>query len=120
MPPLELTQVREERRDFARRVLVDAVESHKRIEDEELGSQRRDGLGEAVAIALDIESHRRCGDDVDVEVGEIAARRRGDAGEALAHDVERIFGGEEQYAAGLRHTKAPQTRHATGDGDRDV
>lgn len=81
---LELAQVGEQRGDLARCVLVDAMQSDERIEDEELGAQLGDRVSEAVAVALDVDPDRWRGDDVEVEVGEIAAGGERDAGEALA------------------------------------
>jgi hypothetical protein len=96
------------------------VEADKRIEDEELGAQRGDGVGETVAITLDVEPDRGCGNHVDVQIGELEAGGVGQASEPPTHDVERIFRGEEQYAARLRRPKATQTRHASGDRDGHV
>jgi len=39
---LQVAQVREQRRDLAGEVLVDAVQPDKRIEDEELGAELSD------------------------------------------------------------------------------
>ncbi|MBE7448976.1 MAG: hypothetical protein HS111_08780 [Kofleriaceae bacterium] len=52
---LELAQVREERRDLAGDVLVDAVQAHERIQHEEPRPELGDGLGQRVAVALDVE-----------------------------------------------------------------
>lgn len=112
---LELAQVGEQRRDVAREVLVDAVQAYERIEDEQLGFERRDGLGEGVAVALEIDPDGRRGDHVDVEVRELAPGRSRDAGESLADDVECVLGSVEQYAPGLPRRESAETRHATSD-----
>src|SRR6185295_12783434 len=117
---LELAQVREQRGDLAGVVLVDAVQAHERIEDQEPRAQFGDGLGERVAVALDVEPHRGRGDDLDVEVSERATSGARDAREPLAHDVERVLGGEEQYPAGARDGEAPHTGRARGDRHGEV
>src|SRR5690606_20577680 len=105
---LELAQVREQRCDLAGDVLVDAVKTHEGVEDEQSGLEPGDGLGETVAVTLEVEPYRRRGDDVDVERGEASAGGGGDAGEALADDVQRILGGVQQHAAGLRRGESAQ------------
>ena len=57
---------------------------------------------------------------MDVEVTEFAPRGGGDAGEPLTHDMERVLGGEEQHAAGLRRLKSAQARQPTGHRRRQV
>jgi hypothetical protein len=44
---LQSAQVRQQRRDFAARVFVDAVQADERIEDQEARFELRDGLFEA-------------------------------------------------------------------------
>jgi hypothetical protein len=50
LPALQLAQVGEQRRDFAAGVLVDAVETYERIEDEQARLQSGDGLGEVAEV----------------------------------------------------------------------
>ena len=50
MPALQLAQIGEQRRDLAAGVLIDALQAHERIEDEDAWLQSCDGLGEAVAV----------------------------------------------------------------------
>ena len=91
------------------------MQAHERVQDEELGLERSDGRGQGVAVGFDIEAHRGRGDDVDVQVGERAPGGGSNAGEPLPDDVERVLGGEEQDAAGLRRRKPTQARYAAGD-----
>jgi hypothetical protein len=77
---LQIAQVREQRRDLAGQILVDAMQADKRIEDGELGAQLGDRRGERAAVELDIEPHGRRDDDVDVEVVEPEAGDARDAG----------------------------------------
>lgn len=117
---LELAQVCEERRDLARCVLIDAVQAHEGIEHEEPRAELVHGLGERVAVALDVESQARCGDDLEVEVRELATGGTCDTGEALADDVERVLGGKQQHAAGAPDREAAQAWRTRRDRDGEV
>ena len=61
-----------------------------------------------------------CGDDVEVERGEVDAGCGADAVEAAAHHAERILCSKQQYGASARDREAAQARRARGDGDVDV
>ena len=81
---LELAQVREQRRDLTGQILVDAVQSDKGIEHEQLGAHSA-----MVSVSASRSRSSRRGDDVDVEFVEHATGGARDAGEPLPHDVER-------------------------------
>ena len=70
MPALQLAQVGEQRGDLAAGVLVDAVQTYERIEDEQARLQSGDGLGEVAAVGIQIEPDGGRGDDLDVEIGQ--------------------------------------------------
>ena len=91
-PALQLAQIGEQGRDLAAGVLVDAVQPHERIEDEQTGPQPVDGLGEVAPIDLEVEAQHRRGDDLDVEIGEHRAGGDSDAVEAAADDVQCVLG----------------------------
>ena len=110
MAALQFAQIGEQRRDFAAGVLIDAMQAHEGIEDEQARLQLGDGLIKASAVGLEIEPHGGCGDDLDVEIGEREAGGGADAVEPPAHDVERILGGVEQNAPGAWHGEAAQAR----------
>ena len=84
------------------------------------GCNRWHGVGEAVAIGIEIEAEGGRGDDLDVEIGERDAGGLADAIEAASHDVQRVLGGVEQDAACSRHREAAQAGDAGGDRDGDV
>ncbi len=117
---LEVAQVGEHGGDVGSRVLVDAMQPHEGIEHEERGAQGVDGGAQAILIGGEIEPETGGSDDLDVEGGEVDPGREGDAVQALAHDVERVFGGVEEDAAGLGGRKAPQAGGPRGDGERDI
>jgi hypothetical protein len=52
---LEYAQIGEQRGDLAAGVLVDAVQAHEGIEDEQAWLQAGHGVGEVVAIGVEIE-----------------------------------------------------------------
>jgi hypothetical protein len=96
---LQFAQIGEQRRNLAAGVLVDAVQAHEGIEDEQAWLQSGHGLGEVVAIGIEVEADSGRGDDLDVEIGECDAGGITDAIETASHDVQRVFGGVEQHAA---------------------
>ena len=119
-PALQLAQVREQRRDLARHVLVDAVQADERIEDEQPWPQVLDGVRETLAIFDEVEAEGRRGDDLDVERGEGGAGAEGDAFEAPPDDVQGVLGREEQDAARLDGREAPEARRSRRHGDGHV
>ena len=118
--PLQLTQEGEQRCDIAADVLVDAVQAHERIEDQEPRLEGGDGFLEPRAVGLQIEAQAGRGDHLDVEFGETSAGGGTDALEALADDVQRVLGGIEQDPAGALDGEAAQTGSSGGDGDRQI
>ena len=90
---LQLAQIGEQRGDLAAGVLVDAVQADEGIEDEQAWLQSGHGVGEAVAIVIEIEAEGGRGDDLDVEIGEREAGGLADAIEAAFDDVQRVLGG---------------------------
>jgi hypothetical protein len=70
---LQFAQEGEQGRDVAADVLVDAVQTHKRIEDEQARFQPGDGLIETCTVGLEIEAQTGLGDHLHVEFGETDA-----------------------------------------------
>jgi len=120
MPALQLAQVGEQRGDLAAGVLVDAVETYERIEDEQARLQSGDGLSEVAAVGIQIEPDGGGGYDLDVEIGQRHTGCCRDAFEATAHDVQCVLGGEQQDATGTWHGEVAQTWDAGGDRDGEV
>ncbi len=87
-------------RHLAGGVLVDPVQAHERVEDEQPRLQLRDCLVEARAVGLEIEAHRRRRDHLNVQVRERHGGGGADPFETAADDVERVLGGVEQHPAG--------------------
>src|SRR5271163_3610935 len=120
MTTLQVTQEGEQRRDIAADILVDAVQTHKRIKDKQPRLQPGDGLVEPCAVGLEIEAEAGRGDHLDVEFGEADTGGDADALEAATDDMERVLGGIEQHATGARDREAAQTGDASGDGDGQI
>jgi hypothetical protein len=120
MAPLQLVQVRKQRRDFASGVFVDAVQPHEGIEDQQPWLQAGDGVGEAAPIGLEIEPERGSGDDLDIEIGKVDAGGDGDALEPPAHSGRGILGGIEEDTAGVGYRKTPQAGNTSSNGNGQI
>src|SRR5262249_57674816 len=66
--PLQFTQPSEERRNLARGVFVDAMQTHEGIEHEHARSQPGDGLLHASPVGLEIEAPAGDGDHPELRV----------------------------------------------------
>jgi hypothetical protein len=96
------------------------MQAHKRIEDQEPGPERGDGLLETRAVSLEIKAQAGRGDHLDVERGEAGAGGGTDALEAAADDMKRVLGRIEQDPAGPRDREAAQAGRSGGDGDGQI
>ena len=114
---LQLAQVGEQRRDLGGGVLVDAVQAHEGVEDDEPRPQAFDLLAQARAVGRDVEADDGIDDHVDVEAVQRDLCGCTDSAEASAHDVGRVLGGVQQHGAAGRDREAPEAGHAGGDAD---
>src|ERR1700675_1269557 len=96
------------------------MQADEGVEDEDARAPFGNGHLEAPALALEIEPHGGCGDDLDVEIGEAEAGGGADAVEPPAHDVERVLGGVKQNESSAWHGEAAQARNAGRDRDGEV
>jgi len=94
-----IAQERQDGGDVGDGVLVDAVQAHQGVEDEQAGPDTLDGVEQALSVVMQVEAQDRDVDDGDVEGGEVGAGGAGDAFEAGAHDVPGVFGGVHQDRA---------------------
>ena len=120
MAALYFAQEGEQRRDIAADVLVDAMQAHEGIEAEEARLQPGDSLIEPNAVRLEIEAQAGRGDHLDVEFGETDTGGGADAFKTATDDVQRVFGGIEQNAAGVADREAAQAEGTGGDGDGQI
>ena len=117
---LKPAQEAEKRRHLGGGVLIDAVQAHEGIEDEEPRVERRYGVAESEAVIDEVESQAWDADHVDVEAIERDAGRLGEALQAIAHQGQSILGREQQHRAGLLGREAAQAGGAGGDRDGEV
>src|SRR5438094_7156888 len=117
---LERAQLAEDRGHLARRVFVDPVQAHKRIEQEGPRAVAVEGGTQAGAIARGIETEGRRDDEAEVEIAEAEAAGGGDRREARAQVGGGVLGAVEEDGAGLRPGEATERRGAGRDRDRDV
>ena len=118
--PLQFAQEGEQRGDVAADILVDAMQTHERIEDQQPWPEGGDGLLEPRAVGLEIEAQAGRGDHLDVEFGESDPGGGTDAFEALTDDMQRVLGGVEQHTAGALDGEAAQAGCSGGDGDGQI
>ena len=104
VPTLQVTQEGEQRRDLAADILIDTVQAHERIEDEQSWLQAGDGLIEPCAVGLEIEAQTGRGDHLDVEFSETDTSGGADALEAAADNG--------RHGARPRRDKAARDRGA--------
>jgi hypothetical protein len=67
-----------------------------------------------------MEAQAGCGDHLDVEVGQRDTGGNTDTLKAAADDVQGVFGGIEQDAAGRADREAAQAGCSGGDGDGQI
>ncbi len=113
---LQFAQEGEQRGDFAADILINAMQAHERIEDQEPRLEGGDGFLETRAVGLEIEAQAGRGDHLDVEFGETGAGGGADALEATADDMQRVLGGIEQDPTWVGDREAAQAGRSGGDG----
>ena len=91
---LHLPQEGQQGCHFSGGVLINTMQTHERVEHDEPGLDRTDGVLKPLAVALEVESDSWGGNDMHVESVEVDALVIGDALEALPHHMKRILGCE--------------------------
>ena len=107
---LELTEVSQNGGDIGRSVFVDTVEANKGIEEQEPRSKLLDSKTKPLLILEGVESERRSGNDLNIELCEVEMCEMADTFESSAHDLKRIFGGVEENASRVGNGKVSKTR----------
>ena len=118
--PLQLAQEGEQRGDLAADILIDAMQPHERIEDQQAWLEPAHGLVETRAVSIEVEAQAGRGDHLDVEFGQRDAGGGTDALEAAPNDVQGVFGRIEQNATGAADREAAQAGRCRGDGDGQI
>jgi len=117
---LQRTQEAEQRGELTGGVLIDGVQAHERVEDEERGAQVSDRGTQCLAILFAIEPEAWHGDDMDIEGLEVSAGGMGNALEPPAHDWGGVLRGIEQHRPNLPDREAAQTGRSCGDRDGEI
>ena len=90
---LELTEVGENGSDIGRRIFVDTVEANEGVEEQEPRLKLLDSKPKPRLILEGVESERRSGNDLNIELCEVDMCEMADTFESSAHDLQRILGG---------------------------
>jgi hypothetical protein len=110
---LQLAQKGKQRGDLAAGVLIDPVQAHEGIEDEEARMQSGNGVLQSEAIGGKIEPQRGGGDDLDIEIAQVHA---GGSGDAFEPPAARSDGHPRRHRGGRGRGRAP--RSGAGRGRR--
>jgi len=94
-------------------VLVDAVKSHQRIQNQQPRPEPLGCLQEPRAVPIAIEPEHGRGDHVNRDPGKIETAMAGHSRDAFAHDQERVLGQVDQDRPRLRHGVLAQARRAS-------
>jgi len=117
---LQRTEVAEQRGDLTGVVLVDAVQAHEGIKDEETRRVSADGVAQPRLIASAIEAEHGHGDDVDGDAGELGVSSAADASEARFDDRRRVLGHVEEDGPCVVDVEGAEACGARGDGDGEI
>lgn len=117
---LQAAQIGEQGGDFRGDVLVDGVQTHQRVKQDEVRPEKSHGRLQGLLVLLAIEPQRRHGDDMDIQALEFDACGMGNALETTSDDLRGILGGKQQDASGSRDLEVAQTRGAGGDRDGEI
>jgi hypothetical protein len=117
---LDLSQEREEFGDIAGKILIFSMKAHQGIEQEQSRPDLLYRVIEAHAIALEIESESRGGDDVDGKLGEVEATVAAESIETLSDEGGMIFGEIDEHGARIMDLEASEAGGTRGDGEREI
>lgn len=114
---LQLSQESEQRCDRSRHVLIDPVQPHEGVENQERGLHLGDGGVQLPSVFLGIDTDRRRCDSPEIQLGEVEPVMRGDAVEAFADDVGCVLRGIQQHAAWVGDLVGSEAGSPRGHGD---
>jgi hypothetical protein len=117
---LHLAEVAEERGDLPSVVLVDAVQSHERVEDEEPRCVLRHGVAETSLVMVAVETERGGEDEVHGQCGKVEAAMAADAFEARLDHGCGVLRHVEEDAPGVSDIEEAEARLAARDGERHL
>jgi len=117
---LQLSQVGEDGGDLTGVVLIDLVQSHEGVQQQEPGVQLRHGVIEALLVAVQVEPQRGHRDHVDGQGVQVEAAMPAQAAQACLDIGVGVLGHVEQGGPRLGHVEGVQAGCAGGDGDRQI
>ena len=117
---LEQPELGQECRDVRRRVLVETMKSHERVEDKKPGTVAIEGGGEPCPIVLGIESETVRKDEPEVESLDIDVARNRDGADAGTELCRAVLSPVEEDGAGITDREAAEGGSAAGDADREI
>jgi hypothetical protein len=117
---LQLAEVAEQGGDVSGAVFVEAVQSHERVEQQELRAQVLEGGGEASLIGRLVESDGRGGDDVQIERVEVEGAVKAEACDASADLGESVLGEVDESGTGVESREATEERRSGRETDGEV
>ena len=103
---------REDRGDLASVVFVGRLKAHVGVEYQKLGLMVGKGETEPLEVLGAVESEGSFHDEPDIKRGEVGVTCEGEAFDATAYLVGRVFGGEEENRTRAGHPEATQTGQA--------
>jgi hypothetical protein len=116
---LEGAELPEQRRDLGGRVLIEAMETDQRIEDQELWAPVVEGAPEAGAVDGVIEAQGGGEDEAEVQSAELEGAGPGEVLEPRLDLLGAVFGGVEEDGTRLRDREAAEgrrgARHTHGE-----
>ena len=116
----EFAQVTEEFGDLHAVVLIDAVQAHEGIEDEETWLDASHGLLQSLAIDALVQAEDRLGDDMQVEPVHLEASALAEAFESVTDIGEGVLCEEDEGGPLVGDIESAQAWAGRGDGDGQV
>lgn len=116
----EFAQGGEHGRDLGGVILVDALKTDVRVQDEQLGSVACEGLSKPFEMLAPIEPERRLEDELHVESVEVCSASTSDAVDALADLFRRILGSIDEHTTASSDLETIETGSTGSDSDGDI
>jgi hypothetical protein len=117
---LELAEIGEEAGHFLSVVLVQGMEAHEWVEEEQAGVERLDRRREPSTLERVVEAERRDGEEMQVEASERDSTVATDPVDAIADLLEGVLGQVDKRGTRLLGREAAERGSCRGDGDGHV
>jgi hypothetical protein len=117
---VDVSQVSQQARDIAGAVLIQAVQTHQRVQEQQLGFECLQGLLQSAAVALEVQAEAGGGDDVEIEAAQGESSVPAQLIDAVADVGERVLGEVDKHRTGSVDLEAAEAGGPGGDGDRQI